>query len=62
VSLIDVGNVIGGVLILIGVAVLFVALGLFFFGLLVLIKYLLTGRTMTGSMSGAAGLAATLAR
>ena len=61
-SLIDVGNVVGGVIIFIGVAVLVVALGLFFFSLLILIKYLLTGRRTTGSMSGAADLAVTLAR
>ena len=61
-SLIDIGNVVGGVIIFIGVAVLVVALGLFFFHLLVLIEYFLTRRRMTRSMSGAADLAATLAR
>ena len=61
-SLIDVGNVVGGVIIFIGVAVLLVALGLFFFGLLVLIEYFLTERRTMGRMSGAADLAATLAR
>ena len=61
-SLINVGNIVGGVIVLIWVAVLLVALGFFFFGLLVLIKYLLTGRRTTGSMSGAADLAMTLAR
>ena len=61
-SLIDVGNVVGGVIIFIGVAVLLVALGLFFFGLLVLIEYFLTKRRTTGRMSGAADLAAMLAR
>ena len=56
------GGVLGSVLILIRVAVLVVALGLFFFSLLVLIKYLLTGRRTARSMSGAANLVATLAR
>ena len=56
------GGVLGSVLILIRVAVLLVALGLFFFDLLVFIEYFLTDRRTTGSMSGAANLAATLAR
>ena len=41
---------------------LVLALWLFFFGLLVLIKYLLTGRRMMRSVSGAADLVAMLAR
>ena len=62
VSLIGVGNIVGGVLVLIGVAVLLVAVGLFFFGLLlVFIRDFLAGRRTTRSMSGAAGLAAMLA-
>ena len=61
-SLIDVGNVVGGVIIFIGVAVLVVALGLFFFSLHVLVKYLLTGRRTPRSVSGAANLAMMLAR
>ena len=61
-SLIDVGNIVGGVIIFIGVVVLVVALRRFFFRLLVLIEYFLTGRRTTGSMSGMADLAVTLAR
>ena len=61
-SLIDIRNVVGGVIIFIGVAVLLVAMGLFFFSLLVLIEYFLTKRRTTGSMSVSADLAATLAR
>ena len=62
VSLIDVGNIVRGVLILIGVAVLLVAVGLFFFGLLrIFTKDFLASRRTTTSMSGAAGLAAMLA-
>ena len=63
VSLIGVGNIVRGVLILIGVAVLLVAVGLFFFGLLlVFIRDFLAGRRTTRSVSGVFDLAATLAR
>jgi len=61
-SLIDIRNIVGGVVVIVGVAVLVVALGLFFFSLLIHIKYFLTGRRMARSVSGAANLAATLAR